>query len=158
MIEAASMAPSAAPAPTSVCISSTNRMMSPRSRISFMTFFRRSSNSPRYLTARDESRQVERVELLVLRIVSGTSSRAIACGEALDDGGLADARLADQHRVVLGAAREDLHHALDLLLAADDRVELALARLAREVAAELVEQLVRLSAPLFGARLSGSLP
>ena len=49
--------------------------------------------------------------------------------------------LADQHRVVLLAAREDLHHALDLGLAADDRVELALGRLLREVAAELVEQL-----------------
>jgi hypothetical protein len=48
MMLAASMAPSAAPAPTSVCISSTNRMTSPRSRISFMSFLRRSSNSPRY--------------------------------------------------------------------------------------------------------------
>ena len=44
---AASMAPSAAPAPTSVCSSSMNRMMSPRVRISFSTFFRRSSKSPR---------------------------------------------------------------------------------------------------------------
>ena len=47
--------------------------------------------------------------------------------EAFDDGGLADARLAEQHGVVLRAAREDLHDALDLLAAADDRVELALA-------------------------------
>ena len=63
------------------------------------------------------------------------------CGEALDDGGLADAGLADQHGVVLLAAREDLHHALDLGLAADDRVGLALGGLPREVAAELVEEL-----------------
>ena len=46
-IEAASMAPSAAPAPTSVCSSSRNKMMSPRVRISFSTFFSRSSKSPR---------------------------------------------------------------------------------------------------------------
>jgi ATP-dependent Clp protease ATP-binding subunit ClpC len=46
-IDAASMAPSAAPAPTSVCSSSMNRMMSPRVRISLSTFFRRSSKSPR---------------------------------------------------------------------------------------------------------------
>ena len=46
-IEAASMAPSAAPAPTRVCSSSMNKMMSPRVRISFSTFFRRSSKSPR---------------------------------------------------------------------------------------------------------------
>ena len=46
-MEAASMAPSAAPAPTSVWSSSMNRTMSPRVRISFSTFFRRSSKSPR---------------------------------------------------------------------------------------------------------------
>ena len=40
-------APSAAPAPTRVWISSMNRMMSPRVRISLSTFFRRSSKSPR---------------------------------------------------------------------------------------------------------------
>ena len=51
-----------------------------------------------------------------------------ALGEALDDRGLADAGLADQHRVVLRAAREDLDDAADLVVAADDRVELALAR------------------------------
>ena len=44
---AASMAPSAAPAPTSVCSSSMNSTMSPRVLISFSTFFRRSSKSPR---------------------------------------------------------------------------------------------------------------
>ena len=46
-------------------------------------------------------------------------------GEPLDDRRLADARLADQHRVVLRAAREDLDHAADLVVAADHRVELA---------------------------------
>jgi hypothetical protein len=46
-IDAASMAPSAAPAPTNVCSSSMNRTMSPRLLISLSTFFRRSSKSPR---------------------------------------------------------------------------------------------------------------
>ena len=46
-MQAASIAPSAAPAPTSVCSSSMNRMMSPRVRISLRTFFSRSSKSPR---------------------------------------------------------------------------------------------------------------
>ncbi len=46
---AASMAPSAAPAPTMVCISSMNRITFPALRISSMDFFRRSSNSPLYL-------------------------------------------------------------------------------------------------------------
>ena len=47
----------------------------------------------------------------------------------------------DEHGVVLRAPREDLHDPLDLGLAADDGVELALGGLLREVAAELVEQL-----------------
>ena len=61
-----------------------------------------------------------------------------ALGEALDDRGLADAGLADQHGVVLGAAREDLDDAADLVVAADDRVELAVLGGLREVAAELL--------------------
>ena len=101
---------------------------------------RRSSNSPRYFEPATERGQVERVDLLVLEQL-----RHVAVGdalsEALDDGGLADAGLADQHGVVLRAPRQDLHHALDLGLAADDRVELALGGELGQVAAELVEQL-----------------
>ncbi len=66
---------------------------------------------------------------------------AVLRGEPFDDGGLPDAGLADQHGIVLRAARQDLHHALDLRLAADDRVELALGSLLGQVAAELVEEL-----------------
>ena len=50
-----------------------------------------------------------------------------ALGQALDDGRLAHARLADQHRVVLGAPLQDLDGAADLVVAANHRVELALA-------------------------------
>ena len=85
-----------------------------------------------------ERAEVERVELLVLERL-GHLALDDRLGEALDDGGLADAGLPDEHRVVLGAAGEDLHDPLDLLLAPDDRVELALARGLGEVAAELVE-------------------
>ena len=92
------------------------------------------------LRARDQGREVERVDLLVLEQL-----RHLAVGdalrEALDDGGLADARLADQHRVVLRAAREDLHDALDLGLATDDGVQLGLGGKLGQVAPELVEQL-----------------
>src|SRR5262245_2513932 len=92
------------------------------------------------LGAGDEGGQVERVDLLALQEL-GHLARGDPLGEAFDDGGLADARLADQDGVVLLAAREDLHHALDLGLAAYDRVGLALGGLPREVAAELVEEL-----------------
>src|SRR5207244_12690327 len=59
-------------------------------------------------------------------------------GQALDDRGLADARLADQDRVVLGPPREDLHDPADFVVAPDDRVELALLGMPGQVAAELV--------------------
>jgi hypothetical protein len=58
-------------------------------------------------------------------------------GEAFDDGRLADARLADENGVVLGAAREDLDNAADFLVAADHGIELALAGAFDEVDAVL---------------------
>src|SRR5262249_2282444 len=77
-----------------------------------------------------------------------------------DDRGLADARLADEHGIVLLAPREDLHDPLDLGLAADDRVELALLGLLREVPAELIEELRRLRllprGPTAGAGLAAT--
>src|SRR5206468_12584026 len=44
-------------------------------------------------------------------------------GQPFDDGRLADARIADQHGVVLPPPREHLDHAADFLVAADHRVE-----------------------------------
>jgi hypothetical protein len=53
-----------------------------------------------------------------------------------DDGALADARLADEKRVMLVAALEDLEQAPDLDVAADDRVELAAPRALDEIRRE----------------------
>ncbi len=68
----------------------------------------------------------------------------LAVGDALrqplDDRGLAHAGLADEHGIVLGAAAQDLHHALDLVLAADQRVELRVHGRLGEVAGEFGEQ------------------
>ena len=64
-------------------------------------------------------------------------------GDALHDRGLADAGVAEQHRVVLRAAREDLDRLLDLIGPADHGIELPLAGLLREVSAVLVERLCR---------------
>src|SRR5215469_12365933 len=87
---------------------------------------------------RDQRAKVQRVELLVL---DGLRHLALddLLGQPLDDRGLAHAGLADQHRVVLGAAGEHLHHALDFLLPADHRVELALSGRGGQVAAKLVK-------------------
>ena len=65
-----------------------------------------------------------------------------AAGEAFDDGGFADAGLADEDRVVLGAAREHLDDAANLLVAADDRIELAAAGELGEVFGVFLERLV----------------
>ena len=58
-----------------------------------------------------------------------------ALRQSFDDGGFADTRLANQHRVVLAAPLQDLNDAADLVVAADHRVELALARPVGEVEA-----------------------
>ena len=94
------------------------------------------------LRARHERRDVEREERLVGDGVGHFAARD-AQRQPFDDGALAHAGLADQDRVVFLAAREDLHHAFDLLLAAYDRVDLPLAGQPRKVHAELVQQVGR---------------
>ena len=87
----------------------------------------------------NNQRDVERQDALV-----GEEVRHVAVDDllrqALDDGRLADAGLADEHGVVLRAAAEHLLHALDLDVAADERIELVLHRRVGEVAAELGEE------------------
>ena len=61
-------------------------------------------------------------------------------GQPFDDRSLADARFADQRRVVFGAAAQNLDHTFDFWLAADHRVELALFGGSSHVVAELVDQ------------------
>ena len=94
------------------------------------------------LRAGDQRAHVERDDPLVLQPF-GHVAADDALRQAFDDGRLADAGLADQHRVVLGAARQHLDDAADLLVAADDRIELALARQLGQVAAVALERLVR---------------
>src|SRR4051794_6870507 len=88
--------------------------------------------------AGDEGAEVQRVELLVLQRL-GHLALDDGLREAFDDGGLADAGLADQDGVVLGPPRQDLHDPLDLLGSPDHRVELGVTRGLGQVAAELVE-------------------
>ncbi|MNI42559.1 hypothetical protein D3C73_968580 [compost metagenome] len=48
-----------------------------------------------------------------------------ALGQAFGDGGFTDARLTDQHRVVLGTALQDLDGPANFVVTADHRIELA---------------------------------
>ena len=65
-----------------------------------------------------------------------------AQSEPFDDRRLADAGLADQHRIVLGAPRQNLHGAANLLVAADYRIELARLRGLRQVAGVFLERVI----------------
>ena len=65
---------------------------------------------------------------------SGTSPRTMRCAKPSTIAVFADARLADQDRVVLGFAQENADHAPHFLVAADYRVELAAQSFADQVA------------------------
>ncbi len=92
------------------------------------------------LRARDHRAEIEREQALVLEALGHVALRD-AVRDALDDRRLADAGLADEHRVVLRAARQHLHHATDLLVATDHRVDLPCARGRGEIARVLLERL-----------------
>ncbi len=95
---------------------------------------------PSVLGAGDHRAQVERDHASILESL-GDVAGDDPLRQALGDRGLADARLADQDRVVLGPPRQDLDHAPDLVVAADHRVELALGRRLGQVAAVALERL-----------------
>ena len=100
----------------------------------------------------DERAHVERQHLLVLQALRHVALDD-AVREPFDDGRLADAGLADQHRIVLGAPRQHLDGAADLLVAADHRVELALLGGFREVAGIALQRIILLlgAGPIGGA-------
>jgi hypothetical protein len=88
--------------------------------------------------ARLQQRQVERADGDVAQRRRHVALRH-ALREALDHRRLADARLADEDRVVLPAAGQDVDHLPDLEVAAEHRVEPAPPRALGEVDGELVE-------------------
>ena len=105
--------------------------------------------------AGDQRAHVERDDLLALQ-----SLRHVliddAAGEAFHDGGLADAGLADEHGIVLGASRQHLNDPANLFVTSDDGIELAAAREFREVAPVLVERFVFRFGILIGDPLRAS--
>ena len=94
------------------------------------------------LRSGEERADVERPHALALEAL-GHVAGDDALREALDDRRLADAGVADEHRVVLRAPRQHLDDAPDLLVAADDRIELPGLGERRQIAAVLLERLVR---------------
>ncbi len=93
------------------------------------------------LGAGDQRAHVERHQAAVLEAVRHVAI-GDAQGQALGDGGLAGAGLADEDGIVLGPPGKDLHRAADFLVAADHRVELALAGRLGQVAGVLGHRLI----------------
>ena len=92
------------------------------------------------LGAGDQRAHVELDEVAVAQGARHVASHD-TLGDALDDSCLAYARLADEHRVVLGAAGQDLDGTANLVGTADDRVELAGAGEVADIATVLLQRL-----------------
>jgi hypothetical protein len=92
------------------------------------------------LRTRYQSAHVESEDTLVLEVLRNVSQHD-AVSKAFDDGGLADARFTDEHRVVLAAARKNLDDSTDLGVASDDRIDLAFASQLDKILAVLLEGL-----------------
>ena len=101
------------------------------------------------LCARHQRAHVQAENRLVLQPLGHVAGHD-ALGKALGDGGLAHARLADEHGVVFGLAGEDAHHVADLGVAADDRVQLVGPGGLHQVLAVLFQHVVGLLRVLAG--------
>ena len=93
--------------------------------------------------AGDQRAHVEREQLLVLEAI-GNVALDDTQRETFRDRGLADARLADEDGIVLGAPRQHLDGAADLLVAADHRIELACCGSLRQVTRIALQRVIAL--------------
>ena len=73
--------------------------------------------------ASDQRSQIESDQALRFQHIGNVTGNN-ALRESFDDGGLADAGFADQHRIILRASRQNLHHAANFFIAANHRIEL----------------------------------
>ncbi len=127
-----------------------NRMISP---FGFLHFLQEGLQTLFELSAearpRDERSHVERDDALGLQRLRNIPFHD-PVGNPFGDGGLADARFADEHGVVLRPAREHLQHAPDLLVAADDRIHLPFAGKLVQIAPVALQGLVFVLGVLVG--------
>ena len=138
---AASPVPAWPPAPIKVCASSMNRMIGlGLDSTSSITPRRRFSNSP-FMLAPACIRPMSSAR----RVTPLQRGRHVAVddslGEAFDHRRLADAGFADEDGVVLPPPQQDIDDLPDLVVTTDDRVDLALARLAVRSTEYSVERL-----------------
>jgi len=91
--------------------------------------------------AGDQRAHVERDDAFVLESFGHVAAHD-PLGEPFDDRRLADAGFTDQHRIVFRSPRQHLHHAPDLVIAADDGIEFAPLGRLRQIAAVALERLI----------------
>ena len=72
---------------------------------------------------------------------SGTSPLMMRRARAFDDCRLADARIADEHRIIFRPARKHLHHAPNFVVASDDRIDFAAPRQLGQIAPVFFQRL-----------------
>ena len=82
----------------------------------------------------DERREIQKLHFFFAQLRGHFACRN-AQGKPLCNGRFTDARLTDETRIILCAAGQNLHHTLNLALAADDGIQLAVSRLHGEVGA-----------------------
>ena len=88
--------------------------------------------------ASNKCTKIERVQLLSLQGLWHVV-RCDGLSESLDDGSLANAGLTHEYGVVLGAARQHLHHAFGFSISSDHGIELVLTSQLGEVSTKLIE-------------------
>ena len=93
------------------------------------------------LRASNQGAHVQRHQALVPKALRDVA-RDNPKGQPLDDGRLAYARLANEHRIVLGPAAQHLHRAPDFLLPPDDRIDSSVLRVLRNVARVAFERFI----------------
>ena len=139
---AASPVPAAPPAPISVCASSMNRMIGFGERLHLVDHLAQ----PLLELALHAGAGLQQADVEREQAHARQHRRHVALhdamGEALDHRRLADAGLADEDRVVLAAAHQDVDHLADLLVAADDRIDLPAPRLLGQIDREAAQRLL----------------
>ena len=91
--------------------------------------------------ASDQRPHIQREDRFVLQRIWHIALDDTLC-QPFDDSCFADARLADEHRIVLRFARKDTDHISDLVVAADDRIKLLIARPLHEIGAVFFQAIV----------------
>src|SRR3989338_2523239 len=94
---------------------------------------------PSIFCARHHKRKVQHNHSLIPQYLRDIPLYYLLC-QALDDGGLSDARLAEENRVILRSPAQNLYHALYLVFSSDDRVEFSVVGKFGQVSSKGIER------------------